>query len=492
MAKVDVVEKFAPELSQVGNHRHDLIREEQVSGNGGPHRHAFLLPDGALVWTEVDGEHAHPLTDATADVIEESGEHRHRIGDVETEADGAHGHELRAVDTAWDGGHQHELKLADGVTLVSLSPGELWEAMGSPEQEDLGPPEDSDPALAMQEEPTSIQTVLFDPERFTAEEARAWLDEHDMQSGKLDETEGALRFRQREPDDFEGGSFRIITLTEGVQAVIGRLRKSRVDKARQRSTEYLEAILDIARKTLPGPVWARLHAAAFPSSGGRARRGRGATALERLAIDHIDEAVAKDMTDDDLLGVWSRLHAMHAATLRAKEPVEALVKVARVVRAQLEERGRKLGHTLLAKHAIDPITIRLLEADEVQKHSDVRPVLCQADDEDEPKRVIYAVAMEPDVEDAHGEQTTAENIEAAAWGFLSNAHAINVEHRGPDVDAEVVESFIAPSDLDIGGTTVRKASWVVGIRLSRELFARAQKGDFGGVSVEGLARRVTT
>lgn len=58
---------------------------------------------------------------------------------------------------------------------------------------------------------TTVQTVIFDSEQWSAADARAWLSEHDMKSGKLDETENSLRFRQREPGEFEEGSFRTIS-----------------------------------------------------------------------------------------------------------------------------------------------------------------------------------------------------------------------------------------------------------------------------------------
>lgn len=58
------------------------------------------------------------------------------------------------------------------------------------------------------EDSTTVQTVLFDKESWDAKRAKAWLKEHDMTAGKIDETGGKLRFRQRDPGDFEGDSLR--------------------------------------------------------------------------------------------------------------------------------------------------------------------------------------------------------------------------------------------------------------------------------------------
>jgi hypothetical protein len=56
---------------------------------------------------------------------------------------------------------------------------------------------------------SEIQSVVFDSGKWTAEKARAWLEEHDLKGGKLDETENTLRFRQKDPKEF--ARFRMIT-----------------------------------------------------------------------------------------------------------------------------------------------------------------------------------------------------------------------------------------------------------------------------------------
>ncbi len=59
-------------------------------------------------------------------------------------------------------------------------------------------------------ETTTVQTVLFDRSSWDSKRARSWLGGHGFKSSKLDETENKLRFRQREPSEFETGSFRTI------------------------------------------------------------------------------------------------------------------------------------------------------------------------------------------------------------------------------------------------------------------------------------------
>lgn len=65
-----------------------------------------------------------------------------------------------------------------------------------------------------------IQTIIFDKNKWTEEKARAWLKENNYKSDKIDVTENSLRFRQEDPADFDDKTFRTITLTDGVKAVV--------------------------------------------------------------------------------------------------------------------------------------------------------------------------------------------------------------------------------------------------------------------------------
>lgn len=67
--------------------------------------------------------------------------------------------------------------------------------------------------------PSAVQSLIFDKANFTAEQARAWANEHGYESTGVDETETSYRFRQEEPGDF--AAMRTISLTDGVKAVIG-------------------------------------------------------------------------------------------------------------------------------------------------------------------------------------------------------------------------------------------------------------------------------
>lgn len=72
---------------------------------------------------------------------------------------------------------------------------------------------------------TTVQTLIFDRAKFkSSESAVKWAKTHRFSADKVDETDSSFRLRQRDPDDFQKGSFRTISLTDGVQAVVGRLK----------------------------------------------------------------------------------------------------------------------------------------------------------------------------------------------------------------------------------------------------------------------------
>jgi len=150
---------------------------------------------------------------------------------------------------------------------------------------------------------------------------------------------------------------------------------------------------------------------------------------------------------------------------------------------------------------------------------------------DEKRRFTLGIVYEPDVADTDDEYAKAEDIEKAAWDFMREIQGrsemaklsmqlvemmmkaggeedIDVEvdvselceeiaKRGvsnmhvEDIDdADIVESFIAPVDMEIAGQKVSKGSWLVGIVWSPEHFKKIEDGDWQGYSMGGWARKV--
>jgi len=86
-----------------------------------------------------------------------------------------------------------------------------------------------------------IQSIIFDKDKFTKEEAKKWLKDHDYTSGKVDEPEdgNTLRFRQRDPEDYD--KFRTIEITDGVKAIYGKLKEGKSKLKDMKSDEEKHA-----------------------------------------------------------------------------------------------------------------------------------------------------------------------------------------------------------------------------------------------------------
>nr|MDH3176480.1 XkdF-like putative serine protease domain-containing protein [Bacillus pumilus] len=111
-------------------------------------------------------------------------------------------------------------------------------------------------------------------------------------------------------------------------------------------------------------------------------------------------------------------------------------------------------------------------------------VIAKADDA---QRLVYGIVYEPNVADAHGDYMTPEEIEKAAHGFLKDAREIDKQHDFQGGVGEVVESYIAPSDFEMGDEVIKKGSWVLVTKASDEIWNQIQKGEITGYSMAGTA-----
>lgn len=110
------------------------------------------------------------------------------------------------------------------------------------------------------------------------------------------------------------------------------------------------------------------------------------------------------------------------------------------------------------------------------------------------KQIAYCVVLSPEELDSQDDWMTADDIEDAAHLFMQKARAIGSEHSKL-IDAQPVESYIAPQDLNwedgpYGPQVVKKGAWVIGIKVhDPKEWAKVENGDYQGVSVGGFGMR---
>ena len=114
--------------------------------------------------------------------------------------------------------------------------------------------------------------------------------------------------------------------------------------------------------------------------------------------------------------------------------------------------------------------------------------IAKADDE---KRIVYGIVLEPDTVDLQGDTVAVDTIETAAHDFLVKSRAVGDMHSGL-ADAEVVESYLAPSDGEMGGQSYSAGTWIMAVKVrSDELWEMVKSGDYSGFSIGGIGARRT-
>jgi len=149
------------------------------------------------------------------------------------------------------------------------------------------------------------------------------------------------------------------------------------------------------------------------------------------------------------------------------------------------------------------------------------------------RRYTLGVVYEPDVADADGDFTDEAEIEKACWSFnkmLQGKTSINktalqlldavvkalqdgvevrvdvtdlmqqVEKGGvglgfahaiwTDDIGDIVESYIAPTDMQLGDQYVSKGTWLMGVQWSEAYFQKVLNGEITGYSLGGYGVRV--
>lgn len=113
------------------------------------------------------------------------------------------------------------------------------------------------------------------------------------------------------------------------------------------------------------------------------------------------------------------------------------------------------------------------------------------------ERLAMGVILVPNKPDGQGDIATPEAVSKAAHRFLSKRQQPNVKdkkklgvmHTHYDRELELVESYIAPVDMEVEGRKIVKGSWVVTFRvLDESTWSRIKKGELRGFSLMGTGR----
>jgi len=108
---------------------------------------------------------------------------------------------------------------------------------------------------------------------------------------------------------------------------------------------------------------------------------------------------------------------------------------------------------------------------------------------DDSRRMVYGIVYAPDEPDTDGDVMRADEIEKAAYGFMQNERAgqIDTRHSGEAGAGYVAESWLVKSSDALFGDEPEGA-WAVGIKVTDdEVWKSVEDGELTGLSLAGLA-----
>lgn len=110
--------------------------------------------------------------------------------------------------------------------------------------------------------------------------------------------------------------------------------------------------------------------------------------------------------------------------------------------------------------------------------------------QEEEERYVLGVVLVPDEYDSQADTYDAPTVRKAAHWFMEEAQRLGLQHQatiGRD-KLRVLESFVAPTNMEIEGSQVKKGTWLMAARvLDDELWAAVKDGRLTGWSIEGYA-----
>jgi hypothetical protein len=149
------------------------------------------------------------------------------------------------------------------------------------------------------------------------------------------------------------------------------------------------------------------------------------------------------------------------------------------------------------------------------------------------QQYTLGIVYEPDVVDSQGDFAKEDVIEKAAWNFMKSIQAkaklttdvakaftafVDAVKKGEgeveitsileairkddntglglqhaywgDELGDIVESYIAPVDMQIGEQTITKGTWMMGVVWNPDVFAKVQDGSITGYSMGGSGTRL--
>jgi len=105
------------------------------------------------------------------------------------------------------------------------------------------------------------------------------------------------------------------------------------------------------------------------------------------------------------------------------------------------------------------------------------------------QQIVYGVVSEPETVDLQGDRISKAEIRKACHKFMQTSQKITKEHEGP-AKADIIESYIAPTDFKCNGQVVKAGSWVMACKIhDKDVWKAVKDGEITGFSIAGQGER---
>ncbi|WP_433943375.1 XkdF-like putative serine protease domain-containing protein [Paenibacillus sp. SN-8-1] len=148
----------------------------------------------------------------------------------------------------------------------------------------------------------------------------------------------------------------------------------------------------------------------------------------------------------------------------------------------------KITHISLVDKGANGVPFAIVKANKgkaIQKQVQIAKI-------DDEKRIVKGVVYQPNIADAHEDQMDEGEIEKAAHLFMENQHTYNIDKQH-DLDTDkgfVIESYVAPCEMELGDQQIAKGSWVAAVKVTDDAtWEDIKKGEITGFSMWGVGKR---
>lgn len=111
------------------------------------------------------------------------------------------------------------------------------------------------------------------------------------------------------------------------------------------------------------------------------------------------------------------------------------------------------------------------------------------------ERYALGVVLEPDPLDGRGDLQgdtySADEVRGACHDFMANYGGLGLNHEElVNGKITLLENYVAPVDMDVGGQAVKKGTWLMALRYNDDaIWEKVKSGEYSGLSIGGDAVR---